>query len=106
MDELQQTIKVMAVTGKSILAADESEKTAGKRLASINVENTEENRRQYRNMILTAPDLEKYIVGVILHEETLRQKTDSGVLFPAYLKSLEVAPGIKVDKGLKPFEES
>lgn len=54
-------------------------------------------------MILTAPEFEKYIVGVILHEETLYQKTDSGVPFPEYLQSIGVVPGIKVDKGLKPF---
>lgn len=106
LDELQQTIKSIAVGGKGILAADESESTAGKRLDSINVENTEENRRQYRNMILTAPGFEQYIAGVILHEETLHHKTDSGILFPEYLKSIGVIPGIKVDKGLKPFEGS
>ena len=64
-DELKQTIKKLVVEGKGFLAADESVNTATKRLASINVESTEETRRQYRNLILTAPEIEKYICGVI-----------------------------------------
>ena len=80
MNELKQTIKDMVVAGKGILAADESVSTAAKRLASINVESTEETRRQYRNLILTASGIERYLCGVILYEETLKQKTDAGVL--------------------------
>lgn len=102
-DQLKQTIKDMIVVGKGILAADESVKTATKRLASINVESTEETRRQYRNLILTAPGIEKYICGVIFFEETLKQKTDSGVLFPEHLAKVGVVPGIKVDQGLGDF---
>jgi len=102
-DQLKQTIKDMVVVSKGILAADESVKTATKRLASINVESTEETRRQYRNLILTAPGIEKYICGVILFEETLKQKTDSGVLFPEHLAKVGVVPGIKVDQGLEDF---
>ena len=104
--ELKQTIKEMVVAGKGILAADESVKTAAKRLASINVESTEETRRQYRNLILTAPGIEKYICGVILFEETLNQKTDNGILFPKYLAKIGVVPGIKVDEGLAEYENS
>ncbi len=104
--ELKATIKDMVVVGKGILAADESVKTATKRLASINVESTEETRRQYRNLILTAPGIEKYICGVILFEETLSQKTDNGILFPKYLAEIGVVPGIKVDEGLAEFEGS
>ena len=102
-NELKQTIKDMVVIGKGILAADESVSTATKRLASINVESTEETRRQYRNLILTAPGIERYLCGVILFEETLKQKTDSGVLFPKHLSSIGVVPGIKVDRGLADF---
>ena len=105
-DELKRTIKDMVVAGKGILAADESTGTAGKRLASINTENTEETRRQYRNLILTAPGIEKFICGVILYEETLSQKTNNGVLFPMHLKNIGVVPGIKVDEGLAEFEGS
>jgi len=101
--KLKQTIKDMVVIGKGILAADESVKTAAKRLASINTESTEETRRQYRNLMLTAPGIEKYICGVILFEETLYQKTDDGILFPKHLKRMGVLPGIKVDSGLEDF---
>ena len=65
-EELKQAIKDIVVVGKGILAADESVKTATKRLTGINVESTEETRRQYRNLILTAPGSEKYICGVIV----------------------------------------
>jgi len=104
--ELKATIKDMVVVGKGILAADESAKTAAKRLAGINVESTEETRRQYRNLILTVPGIEKCICGVILFEETLSQKTDEGVLFPQHLANVGVVPGIKVDEGLAEFENS
>jgi len=105
-EELKQTIKDMVVVGKGILAADESVKTATKRLASINTESTEEKRRQYRNVMLSAPGLEKYICGVIFFEETLHQKTDDGMLFPEHLKKLGVVPGIKVDQGLHDLNDN
>ena len=98
--ELKQTIKDMAVAGKGILAADESVKTATKRLASINTESTEETRRQYRNIMLSAPQIEKYLCGVIMFEETLNQKSDEGILFPRLLAKKGIVPGIKVDQGL------
>ena len=106
MEELKSAIKDLVIVGKGILAADESAKTAAKRLASISVESTEETRRQYRNLILTAPGIENYICGVILYEETLNQKTDSGILFPEHLANIGVVPGIKVDGGLAEFEGS
>ena len=107
MDEekLKQTVKDMVIRGKGILAADESEKTAAKRLASINVESTEETRRQYRNLILTTPGMENYISGVILFEETLHQKSDNGVFFPEVLQKNGIVPGIKVDQGLADLNE-
>ncbi|MDR4505072.1 MAG: fructose-bisphosphate aldolase class I [Candidatus Scalindua sp.] len=104
-EELKQTVRDMVITGRGILAADESEKTAAKRLASINVESTEETRRQYRNLILTTPGMENYISGVILFEETLHQKSDSGVLFPEVLQKNGIVPGIKVDQGLADLNE-
>ena len=104
--QLKKTIKDMVVVGKGILAADESVKTATKRLASIDVESTEETRRQYRNLILTAHGIEKYICGVILFEETLSQKNDKGILFPEHLAKVGVVPGIKVDEGLAEFQGS
>lgn len=101
---MEQTIKAMLTPGKGILAADESSPTIKKRFASINVESTEENRRAWRELLFTTPDLEKYICGVILYEETLKQKTTNGVLFTELLTKRGIIPGIKVDKGLIPFE--
>jgi len=98
-DELKHTIKDIAVSGKGILAADEGVDTAAKRLASINVSSTEETRRQYRNVVLTAPGMEQYISGVILFEETLRQKSNDNVIFPEVLRKKGIVPGIKVDLG-------
>src|SRR3989338_8922489 len=95
--ELKQTIKDMVVVGKGILAADESVKTATKRLESINTVSTEETRRQYREVMLTTPQIEKFICGVILFEETLYQKTN-GMTFPQLLVKKGIVPGIKVDE--------
>merc|ERR1711879_618426 len=95
-DELMATAKAIAAPGKGILAADESTGTIGKRFAPINVENVEENRRLYRQLLFTADDeLSNYIGGV-----TMYQKTDAGVLFTKVLKDKGILTGIKVDKGL------
>jgi fructose-bisphosphate aldolase class I len=94
----------MVAPGKGILAADESSGTCDKRFNSVGIELTEENRRQYRQMLLTTEGLENYIGGVILYDETLRQKTDEGVPFPQVLKEKGIIPGIKVDMGLKDLE--
>ena len=104
--ELKQSIHQIATKGKGILAADESVKTATKRLASIGAESTEETRRQYRNLILNAPEMEKYISGVILFEETLHQKSNDGIEFPKLLMRKGIVPGIKVDEGLADFDGS
>ncbi len=98
--ELEATIKKLAVKGKGILAADESAATITKRLAAVNTESTEETRRAYRDLLVTTPNINHYIAGVILHEETLFQKTLDGTPFPEKLKALDILPGIKVDKGL------
>ena len=98
--ELIDNARQIVRPGFGILAADESTGTIGQRFSKIEVENTEENRRGYRELLFTAPDLEKYISGIILFEETLGQKTVDGVLFPELLKSKGIIPGIKVDKGL------
>lgn len=100
MTELQQTIEQIAQTGKGILAADESHKTIAKRFAAIHVENTEKNRRDYREMLFTAPNLSKYISGVILFEETLTQASSTGNTLAQVLSKQGIVPGIKVDKGL------
>jgi fructose-bisphosphate aldolase, class I len=89
----------MVARGKGILAADESSGTCEKRFKSVNVECTEENRRAYRGLLFTTPGVEQYVSGVILFDETLRQKADDGTPFPAYLAGKGIIPGIKVDKG-------
>jgi len=100
-EELRNIANAIVAPGKGILAADESTATIGKRFDSIGVENTEENRRKYRQLLFTSDaDALKHISGVILFEETLGQKDDKGILFPDLLKSKGVIPGIKVDKGL------
>lgn len=98
--ELSRVAKQMVAPGKGILAADESMKTVGKRFASIALENTEDNRRAFREMLLTAPGEGEYISGVILHDETIRQKTLSGATFVEVLQQAGILPGIKVDLGL------
>ncbi len=101
--ELQTTIEDMVQEGKGILAADESHPTVAKRFKPINVESTEENRRIWRSLLLTTPDLGNYISGVILFEETLTQKTDDGTLLPQMAEKQGIVPGIKVDKGKIPL---
>jgi fructose-bisphosphate aldolase class I len=101
--ELVENARKIASTGKGILAADESTGTIGKRFAGINVENNEENRRKYRQLLFQTSGIEEYISGVILFEETLYQKADDGTQFVDMLKSKGILPGIKVDKGVKPL---
>ncbi|KTD32680.1 fructose bisphosphate aldolase [Legionella moravica] len=99
-EELSNTMEQMLQDGKGILAADESNSTIGKRFASINTENTEQNRRDYRLLLATTPDLEQYINGVILFEETFHQKDDAGTPIAELFAQKGIVPGIKVDKGL------
>lgn len=96
---LSKTAAAMVARGKGVLAADESSGTCEKRFKSVNVECSEENRRAYRGLLFTTPGVEQYVSGVILFDETLRQKTSDGVPFPAYLAGKGILPGIKVDKG-------
>lgn len=99
-DELSATMEQLLQDGKGILAADESTSTIGKRFETIGVENTEENRRDYRLLLATTPDLEQYINGVILFEETFTQKDENGTLIVDIFAQKGIVPGIKVDKGL------
>ena len=89
----------MVAPGKGILAADESTATAGKRFEKIGIENTETNRRDYREMFFTAPNIGQYISGVIMYDETFRQSTAAGEPFVKLLQDEGVLPGIKVDEG-------
>ena len=81
-EELQATIRDLVQKGKGILAADESAPTIAKRFQAVGVESTEENRRAYRSLLLTAPGVGEFLSGVILFEETLGQKTDDGTPLP------------------------
>jgi fructose-bisphosphate aldolase, class I len=101
--ELQQTARAIVAEGKGILAADESDGTIKKRFDSIGVESTEGNRRAYRDLLFTTEGVEEYISGVILFDETIRQKSADGTPFPELLASKGIIPGIKVDKGAKPL---
>jgi fructose-bisphosphate aldolase class I len=101
--ELHDIARAIVADGKGILAADESTGTIKKRFDSIGVENTEEHRQAYRNLLFTTPGAEEYISGVILYDETIRQNALDGTPFPKLLESKGIIPGIKVDKGAKPL---
>jgi fructose-bisphosphate aldolase class I len=96
---MESTIGALLAAGKGILAADESLPTIKKRFADINVPSTEESRRNYREMLFTTRGLDEFISGVILFDETLRQKTKDSALMPKTLAEQGMLPGIKVDKG-------
>ncbi len=101
--DLEATARALVAEGKGILAADESNSTIGKRFDSIGVESTEESRRAYRDLLLTAPGAEEHISGVILYDETIRQSASDGTPFPNVLEARGILPGIKVDTGAKPL---
>ncbi|MCB1094901.1 MAG: fructose-bisphosphate aldolase class I [Verrucomicrobiae bacterium] len=99
---LEEVAHTLGARGKGILAADESTPTISKRLAAVGVESSPEINNAYRDVLLTAPGLERSISGVIFFEETLRQATiGRAVPYPDHLKALGIIPGIKVDKGAK-----
>jgi fructose-bisphosphate aldolase class I len=101
INELKSVASAIVAQQKGVLAADESSPTIKKRFDSIKVESTEENRRRYRELLFTTEGIERYIGGVILFDETLRQGTRDGTPFAKLLSSRGIAPGIKVDKGAK-----
>ena len=100
---LEQVAQAMVAPGKGILAADESTGTIKKRFDSIKTENTEPNRRDYREMLFRSDAMKKYISGVILYDETLRQKAKDGTPLAKVIEVAGALPGIKVDKGTKPL---
>jgi len=103
IDILESTARTLVAPGKGMLAADESAPTIEKRFRSIGVESTAANRQAYRNMLFTTPDVETWISGVILYDETLRQSADDGTPFPSLLARRGMIPGVKVDLGTKPL---
>ncbi|MDP3725551.1 MAG: class I fructose-bisphosphate aldolase [Nanoarchaeota archaeon] len=98
---LTKTAKALVALGKGIVAADESSGTCQKRFDAVGIPCTEETRRAYREALITAPEIETYISGIILYDETINQKTASGKPFPEILKEKGIIPGIKVDMGAK-----
>ena len=96
----------MTMPGKGILAMDESNATCGTRLEGVGVENTEENRRRYRELLITTKGMGEYVGGAILFEETLYQSCSDGTSFVDALRKEGMYPGIKVDKGLRPLANS
>src|SRR5256886_1060053 len=102
-ENLETIANKLVAPGKGILAADESSGTIEKRLKSINVPSTEENRRAYREVLFTTKGAGEFISGVILFDETIRQKTRDGHTFVEALEQQGIIPGIKVDKGAKPM---
>ncbi|MHB0937457.1 MAG: class I fructose-bisphosphate aldolase, partial [Armatimonadota bacterium] len=102
--EMEATVRALIALGKGVLAADESFPTIEKRFKSIDLPSTEENRRAYRELLLSAPGIGAYISGVILFDETIRQQDASGTSFPEMLRRQGVIPGIKVDGGTAPLD--
>ncbi|MBQ6313586.1 fructose-bisphosphate aldolase class I [Candidatus Saccharibacteria bacterium] len=105
-DNLELIAASLLLPKKGILAADESGGSIKKKFEELNIPDTYENRRDYRNILFTTPDLEKYVNGVILFDETSHQRADNGQSFIDFLISRRIIPGIKVDKGLEKFENS
>jgi fructose-bisphosphate aldolase class I len=99
--ELEAVSRSLVAPGKGILAADESAPTIEKRFDAIGLISTEENRRAYRELLFTAPGIDDYISGVILFDETMRQRAGDGTPFPRLLGKRGIVPGIKVDEGAK-----
>jgi fructose-bisphosphate aldolase class I len=103
MEEIKSVAAAIVAKQKGVLAADESNPTIKKRFDAIRLESTEENRRRYRELLFTAEGIERYISGVILFDETLRQSSAGGIPFARLLSQRGIIPGIKVDKGAKPL---
>jgi fructose-bisphosphate aldolase class I len=104
LSELNKVAEAMVAPGRGILAADESNGTIKKRFDTLGVESTEDNRRDYREMLFRTKDaMSKYISGVILYDETIRQKAKDGTPLVQIITQAGSLPGIKVDKGTKPL---
>jgi len=103
IEQLAETALAMVAAGKGIIAIDESNNTIAKRFDGVGIPNNEENRRAYRELLLTTPKLGDYISGAILYDETIRQSTKAGVPFTKVMMDNGIIPGIKVDKGPQPL---
>ncbi|HZQ04224.1 MAG TPA: class I fructose-bisphosphate aldolase [Gaiellaceae bacterium] len=103
MADLEATARALVAPGKGILAADESTGTIARRFEAVGVESTEESRRAYRELLFTTEGAADFVSGVILFDETIRQRASDGTPFPELLERQGIIPGIKVDKGAKPL---
>ena len=103
---IEENARKLVAKYKGILAADESGGSIHKKFESMNIPDDEQHRRDYRNIFFTTPELENYVNGVILFEETAHQLSDDGKNFVEYLKDKGIIPGIKVDQGLEPLDGS
>ena len=106
LDQLAKTANEMVADAKGLLAADESTGTIGKRLDSIGAENTEDNRRDYRELLFRTEGLGQFISGAILYDETIRQSAADGTSLVSIMQDQGIIPGIKVDTGAKPLPGS
>ena len=106
MSEIENIARLLVAKGKGILAADESTGTMTKRLASVNVESTSKNRLKFRETLFSSEGMKNYISGVILYDETIKQKVSSGKTIPELITSFGSIPGVKVDTGAKAFASS
>ena len=104
MLEVESNAKRLVSEGRGILAADESGGSIHKKFEGMNIPDDEQHRRDYRNLFFTTPDLEKFVNGVILFDETARQQSDDGRDFVTFLADKGILPGIKVDQGLEPID--
>jgi fructose-bisphosphate aldolase, class I len=103
IEDLESIAQAMVAPGKGIIAIDESNSTIKKRFDAVGIENSEEHRRAYREMLLTTPSLSQHISGAILYDETIRQSTKAGVPFTQVMLDSGILPGIKVDMGPQPL---
>lgn len=102
--KLYETVAALLEPGKGILAADESDGTAGKRLATVHLPNEPEHRQKFRQILFTAPDIEQYISGVIMYDSSIRNTTTDGTPFTDVLMAKGIIPGIKVDRGTRDLD--
>ena len=101
--DLSEITNFLIASKKGLLAADESTETIKKRFAKVGLESTPELNRKYRQMLITTPQINQYLSGIIMFDETVRQSTDEGILLPNYIANQGIIPGIKVDEGRDPY---
>ena len=106
LNDLESTAQALVAGGKGILAADETPPTLTRRFEALKIESTPDSRRDYREMFFTTPSIAEFISGVIMQDETIRQKNSQGTALADLLAQQGIIPGIKVDNGAKPLAGS